>query len=136
MATGLPTELEREQKIFVINFNGQATSLAHIRDAYIISNLTGHKEQLRVPNPAKIQETWAIEEIEPIATGAPVYLTYRWVQPIPVSDFLNQWGAFEFHVTYDNKEYVRSYAQDYVNDKLAREMPGVIGPRITKKPAN
>jgi len=119
-----------------IRFNGHATALAHIKDAYIISSLTGHKEQLDVANPANFSDKWNFDQIEPITTGAQVTLIHEWQPPLLVAEFLSQWGAFEFHVVYDAKEYVKSYSQNDVGDKIAREMPGVVGPRVTKKPAD
>ncbi len=120
-------------KMAWIRFSGQATALAHIKDAYIISDLTGHKEHLDVVNPTNFADKWSIDQIEPIVSGAPIMLIYEFQPPPSVSDFLSQWGAFEFHVIYANKEYVQVYRQDYVNDKMTREMPGVIGPHVSKK---
>jgi hypothetical protein len=124
------------QKMAWIRFMGQSTALTHIKDAYIISDLTGHKERLTVANPTNLSERWDIDQIEPIASGAAVSLFYEPKPPPSFSDFLSEWGAFEFHVTYDDKEhpdYVKKYSQIYINEKMVREMPGVVGLRVTKK---
>jgi hypothetical protein len=122
-----------EPKFIWMRFVGEATSLAQIKDAYIITDLIGRREQLRASNPINSSETWGIDQIEPIVTGAPVYLIYSWPQQISLADFMSQWGAFEFHVVYDGKEYVKSYSQEYINDKLQRELRGIVGPRVTPK---
>jgi hypothetical protein len=122
-----------DQKIYWIRFIGVSTAVAHIKDAYVVSTLTGHKEQLDVANATNFNERWKIDRIEPIPTGANVLLVYE-PKPSPsLSDFMNQWGAFEFHVVYDDKEYVKIYSQAYINSKMAREMPGVFGPHVTPR---
>jgi hypothetical protein len=121
-------------KMAWIRFVGRATALAHIKDAYIISDLTGHREQLSVANPINFAEQWKIDEIEPITAGASVMLVYEIQPQLSISDFLSVWGTFELHVIYDDKEYVKKYLPDYINDKMTREMPGIVGPRVTKKP--
>jgi hypothetical protein len=122
-----------DQKIAWIRFIGVSTDLARIKDAYVISTLTGHKELLDVANATNISERWKIDQVEPIPSGAQVILIYEPKPPPPLSDFMNQWGAFEFHVVYDNKEYVKIYSQAYINSKMAREMPGVFGPHVTRR---
>ena len=97
-------------------------------------DLTGHREQLSVANPINFAEQWKIDEIEPITAGASVMLVYEIQPQLSISDFLSVWGTFELHVIYDDKEYVKKYLPDYINDKMTREMPGIVGPRVTKKP--
>jgi hypothetical protein len=121
-----------DQKIVWIRFIGVATDLAHIKDAYIISNLTGHKEQLDIANPANFAERWKVDQVEPVPSGAQIILVYEPKPSPPLPDFLSQWGAFELHVVYDHKEYVKAYSQGFINSKLAREMPG-FGPHVTRK---
>ena len=122
-----------DQRIIWIRFIGASTELAHIKDAYIISTLTGHREHLDVANPTNFGERWKIDQIEPIPSGAQVILVYEPKPSPPLTDFIRQWGAFEFHVVYDNKEYVKAYSQNYINAKFAREMPGISGPRVTPR---
>jgi hypothetical protein len=120
-------------KIAWIRFIGASTSLARIKDAYVISTLTGHKEPLEIANPTNLTERWKIDQVEPIPSGATVILVYEPKPPPTLPDFMSQWGAFEFHVVYDNKEYVKIYSQDYINSKMTREMPGIFGPRVTPR---
>jgi hypothetical protein len=120
-------------KIAWIRFIGVSAALARIKDAYVISTLTGHKEQLDVANATNFGERWKIDQVEPIPSGAQVILVYEPKPPPSLADFMSQWGAFEFHVVYDNKEYVKIYSQDYINSKMTREMPGVFGPRVTPR---
>jgi hypothetical protein len=114
-------------------FTGVSSTLARIKDAYIISTLTGHKEPLELANATNLGERWKIDQVEPIPPGAAVILAYEPKPPPSLPDFMSQWGAFEFHVVYDNKEYVKIFSQDYINAKMAREMPGVFGPRVTPR---
>jgi hypothetical protein len=60
-------------------------------------------------------------------------LVYEPKPPPSISDFLNQWGAFEFHVVYDSGEYKKVYSQDYVQNKFVGELPGIYGPHVTPK---
>ena len=120
-------------KIAWIRFIGVSAALARIKDAYVISTLTGHKEQLDVANATNLGERWRIDQVEPIPSGAQVILVYEPKPSPPLPDFMSQWGAFEFHVVYDNKEYIKIYSQDYINSKMTREMPGVFGPRVTPR---
>ena len=120
-------------KIAWIRFVGVSGALTRIKDAYIISTLTGHKETLDVANATNFAERWKIDQVEPIPSGAKVMLVYEPKLSPPLPDFMSQWGAFEFHVVYDNKEYVKTYSQDYINSKMTREMPGVFGPRVTPR---
>jgi hypothetical protein len=122
-----------DQKIAWIRFIGVSTDLARIKDAYVISTLTGHKEPLDVANATNFNERWKIDQVEPIPSGAQVVLIYEPKPSPPFPDFMNQWGAFEFHVVYDNKEYVKIYSQAYINSKMARELPGVFGPHVTRR---
>jgi hypothetical protein len=122
-----------DQKIAWIRFIGVSTDLARIKDAYVISTLTGHKEPLDVANATNFSERWKIDQVEPIPSGAQVMLIYEPKPSPPLPDFINQWGAFEFHVVYDNKEYVKIYSQAYINSKMAREFPGVFGPHVTRR---
>jgi hypothetical protein len=116
-----------------IRFVGNSTTLAHIKDAYIVSKLTGHREPLEVANATNFNERWNVNQIEPIPPGATTMLVYE-PKPSPsIQDFLNQWGAFEFHVVYDGGEYTKIYSQDYVHEKFASELPGIYGPHITPK---
>ena len=116
-----------------IRFVGKSTTLAHIKDAYIVSKLTGHREPLEVANATNFNERWNVNQIEPIPPGATTMLVYEPKPPPSIPDFLNQWGAFEFHVVYDGGEYTKIYSQDYVHDKFASELPGIYGPHVTPK---
>jgi hypothetical protein len=116
-----------------IRFVGKSTTLAHIRDAYIVSKLTGHRESLEVANATNFNERWNVNQIESIPPGATTMLVYEPKPPPSIPDFLNQWGAFEFHVVYEGGEYTKIYSQDYVHDKFASELPGIYGPHVTPK---
>jgi hypothetical protein len=114
-----------------IRFIGKSTTLASIKDAYIVSKLTGHRESLQIANATNFNERWNVNLIEPIPPGATTMLVYEPKPPPSIPDFLNQWGAFEFHVVYEDGEYTKIYSQDYVHDKFASELPGIYGPHVT-----
>jgi hypothetical protein len=118
-----------EKRIIWIRFAGQATSLAHIKDAYIVSNLTGHSVHLKVFDDAR---RWDITGIEPVAPGAVIELICDLSPPLPVTDFLEQWGTFEFHVIYDgDKEHKQSFDQYAVEQYLTKMH--LFGPHVTPK---
>jgi hypothetical protein len=68
-----------------------------------------------------------------VVEGATIYLIDEWKPPLSVNEFISSWGAFEIHILYENKEYTRFYDQDYINQKMAREMTGIVGPRVTPR---
>ena len=130
-APGFQSNYNSEKQIIWIRFNGEATALAPIKDAYITSNITGHRERLKVWNQPS-QKRWDTNQIEPIPAGANVILILDLAPPLSVGDFLSQWGAFEFHVIYsDNKEYTEFIDQGDVEQQL-RSL-GLFGPHVTPK---
>jgi hypothetical protein len=116
-----------------IRFVGKSTTLARIKDAYIVSKLTGHREPLQIANATNFNERWNVNQIEPIPPGATTMLVFEPKPPPSIPDFLNQWGAFEFHVVYEGGEYTKIYSQAYVHDKFASELPGIYGPHVAPK---
>jgi hypothetical protein len=119
-----------------IRFVGKSTILARIKDAYIISKLTGHREPLQIANATNFNERWNVNQIEPIPPGATTMLVYEPKPPPSIPDFLNQWGAFEFHVVYEGGEYAKIYSQDCVRDKFASDLPGIYGPHVAPRTTN
>jgi hypothetical protein len=65
-------------KMMWVRFVGQATALARIKDAYIISTLTGHKETLQVVNTTNQSEFLDINQIEPVTSGSQILLIHAW----------------------------------------------------------
>jgi hypothetical protein len=117
-----------EKQIIWIRFVGEATALDHMKSAYVISNITGQKEQLKMwlpPDPKR----WDADQTIP--RGASINLMMDLAPPLPVGDFLNQWGSFEFHITYDDKEFLHSFNQSEIEQQLTAI--GLFGPHIVPK---
>lgn len=113
------------------NVSGTAVQL---KDAYILSGLTGAKLPLKVNIP--YAGATSIAEINPIPPSATVDLIVEWKEAdaLPIKEFLNQWGNIHLRVDYDQTVYERTYNSDYLYQKATREFPGEgLGPRVTKK---
>lgn len=128
------------QSLFQISYNGdrqlvwirlvgQATAFASIKDAYLISENTGHRAQLKAWMPPD-QKRYDVSHVD-IPAGSSVDLIFDLSQPLSVGEFLSQWGTFEFHVIYPDKEYTESFDQ-FAVEGILKSM-GLFGPHVTPK---
>jgi hypothetical protein len=126
-----------QETIVGLYFEGDARELVTIKDAYIVSKVTGRKEQLAVFD-INSRERLELDELNQIPPNAHVYIGYEWKDHISPREFVEDWGKMQLVVDYGNdKTYVADYAEDYVRARTAEEMPGTVGPVITRKhPAN
>lgn len=107
---------------------GRSSGFVDLKDAYIISDVTGEKRTLQIsiaPGPNLVP----ISEINEIPPGAPIELWVTFKPPgIRPNDLLTQWHRFHFHAEYSGIVYDRIF--DVTT--LVNQFPGV-GPHITKK---
>jgi hypothetical protein len=73
-----------------ITIQGEATSLAHIKDAFIISDITGEKEELRVWFP-QTNETKAVDHVN-IPDASTIYVTFEFKPNMPLHEFVSKWN--------------------------------------------
>ncbi|WP_315764390.1 hypothetical protein [Bradyrhizobium sp. SZCCHNR2009] len=118
---------------FVVNgalFWGTSTESVSITEAYVTSGLTGHKLQLQA-NVAN-KGYFPVDKVD-IPPGAPVHLDAVWNPPIPIKDFMNEWGKFRAVIVYNGTRYERDYDLDLVRKKLQEHAPSMFGPQMTPR---
>ena len=111
-------------------FWGESTEPVSITEAYAISGMTGHKQDLKANVPNK--GYFPVDKVD-IPPGAPVHLDLAWNPPIPLKDFLNQWGKFHVVVKYNGVKFERDYDEALVRQKLQQQAPDMFGPQITPR---
>jgi hypothetical protein len=121
----------RTAKIYGWLIRGKSTALVRLKDAYIVSELTGHKEPLSVYTEGL--EQIRIDQIEPVPSNAPIQLGVEWQSPLSVQEFLEKWGHMEFDVIYDHDQFSNDFSDDYVRQRVYTIIPGSGGPQITRK---
>ena len=111
-------------------FWGESTEPVSITEAYAVSGMTGHKQELKanVPN----RGYFPVDKVD-IPPGAPVHLDLTWNPPIPLKDFLTQWGQFHVVVKYNGVKYERDYDEALVRQKLQQQAPDMFGPQMTPR---
>lgn len=113
-------------------FYGVSSSTVQMKDAYVVSELTGHKEQLKANIPYGGGEV-PLDQIEPIPPGAPIDLVIDWKPPLSISNFLDQWGKIHFTAIYGDTTYDKLFDEDHIRQKIFNEIQGSGGPMVTKK---
>jgi hypothetical protein len=111
-------------------FQGISNSQIQMKEAYIISDMTGHKEQLKANIQYKGE--FPVNQVD-IPSGASVDLVFEWKPQLSVGEFLDQWGKFRFVAMYNEFTYEKSYDENFVRGLVQNTIPGVIGPRMTPK---
>jgi hypothetical protein len=111
-------------------FWGESTEPVSITEAYAISGMTGHKQDLKANVPNK--GYFPVDKVD-IPPGAPVHLDIDWNPPIPLKDFLNQWGKFHVVVKYNGIKFERDYDEALVRQKLQQQAPDMFGPQMTPR---
>jgi hypothetical protein len=121
--------------IHAILFQGVSSSTVPMKDAYVVSELTGHKQQLMANIPYGGGAV-PLDQIESIPPGANIDLVIEWKPPLSITDFLNQWGKIHFTAVYGDTTYETRFDEDGIRQKVFREIQGAGGPRVTKKKAD
>jgi hypothetical protein len=117
-------------QIHGLYFQGISNSAVQMKEAYLISELTGHKEQLKANIAYKGE--FSVDQVD-VPMGASVDLILDYKPPLSLKDFLDQWGAFHLTVIYNGITYQKRYDENYVRGLVQNTIPGVIGPRMTPK---
>jgi TolA-binding protein len=109
---------------------GTSTTSVAIKEAYAVSGLTGHKQDL-VAN-VQYRGYYPVDKVD-IPPQAPVWLELLWKPPLSVKDFLDQWGQFHVTIVYDGITYEHKFDENYIRKKLQQQIPGAFGPRVTPR---
>jgi hypothetical protein len=110
---------------------GTSTASVTMKDAYAISGLTGHKQELMAN--VQYRGYYPVDKVD-IPPEAPVWLELIWKPPLSIKEFLDQWGRFHVTVVYDDgTTYDREFDENYIRRKLQQQIPGAFGPRVTPR---
>jgi hypothetical protein len=109
---------------------GMSTTIVSITDAYAVSSLTGHKQDLMAN--VQYQGYFPVNKVD-IPAQAPVWLELVWKPPLSVRDFLDQWGKFRVTIVYNGITYEKEFDENYIRRKLQQQNAGVLGPHVTPR---
>jgi hypothetical protein len=111
---------------------GKSNASVTIKEAFAISGLSGRKQNL-MANVQSRGAYYAVDKVD-IPPDAPVQLDLIFNPPLPLRDFLDQWGKFHVTIIYnDGTSYDREYEESYVRKKLQEMAPSAFGPRMTPR---
>jgi hypothetical protein len=118
-----------------IIFSGTNSSSmpVQLKDAYIVSNMTGAKETLQVNMGYGPEHLAAIGDINQIPPKAQIELWALFNPVLHASDWVANWGAFRFHADYGDSKYDNTFDEQAIINYLSRYPNAHVGPHITKK---
>jgi hypothetical protein len=112
---------------------GKSRATVGFKEAYAVSNLTGHRQSFFIDVPYK--GSYPVTKVD-IPPQADVQLGLYWNPPLLVRDFLAEWGKFRVVITYDDgTTWGHEFDEAYVKGRLNRQIPSAFGPRVTLKDA-
>jgi hypothetical protein len=123
--------------IHVLLLQGTSTTSIRIKEAYVVSGLTGH----RLPLLASAQklngrerEDLPVNQVD-IPPQADVWLELPFKPPISIGDFLGQWGTFKMTVIYEGAEkpYEHEFGQHFVEEKVHQQLGDAFSPHVTPR---
>jgi hypothetical protein len=130
LTTSYATSGDVVNSVFI---QGKSRASASLKEAYAISNLTGHRQPMYINIPNK--GSYPVTRVD-IPPQADVQLEMYWNPPLSVQDFLDQWGRLRAVVVYeDGTTWEHEFDEAYVRDRLNRQIPSAFGPRVTLKDA-
>jgi hypothetical protein len=119
-----------EAQINSVLFQGTSTTSVEFKEAYAISGITGHRQDL-VAN-VQYRGYYPVTKID-IPPDAPVWLELMWKPPLSIRDFIDQWGKFRITFVYNNIKYEKEYSEEYIRRWVHANIPGSFGPRVTPR---
>ena len=117
-------------QIVSVLLQGTSTAPISIKDAYAVSGLTGHKQNLMMNVAYK--GYYDVDKVD-IPAQARVWLELVFKPPMNVNDFLAQWGRFGVTITYNDFTYRRDFSEVFIRQKLKGVSAGELGPHVTPK---
>ncbi len=119
-------------EINAILFRGVAGPLVTLKEAFVVSELTGRRQSLYANIPYGGGAV-PIEQIEAIPPGAAIDLVLEWKPALSINDFLSQWGKLRFVAKYNDYNYEARFDEQKIRAKVFGEIQGAGGPLVTKK---
>jgi hypothetical protein len=118
-----------EAKINSVLLQGTSTAPVAMKEAYALSGLTGHKQELMVN--VQYRGYYPVDKVD-IPPRAPVWLELIFKLPLSITDFIDPWGQFSVTVVYyDGNNYHHEFDENYIRQKLQQMIPAAFGPRVT-----
>jgi len=108
-------------------FQGRSLVETGIKEAYVVSGMTGHRQQLlaSVAN----RGDYPVDKVD-IPNSAPVQLDLYFSPQIPIKNVMDQWGKFKVTIVYsDGTKQKREFGEALVREKLQEQAPEYFGPR-------
>jgi hypothetical protein len=110
---------------------GTSTTSVSIKEAYAVSGLTGHKQELMAN--VQYKGNYPVDQID-IPPQAPVWLELLFKPPLAVRDFVEQWGQLRVTIIYsDGTTDDLNFDENYVRQKLQTMIPGAFGPHVSPR---
>ena len=121
-----------EARINSVLLQGTSTALVTMKEAYAVSGLTGHKQELFAN--VQYQGYYPVDKVD-IPPEARVWLELIFKPPLSITEFINQWEKFSVTVVYhDATNYHHEFDANYIRQKLQQMIPDAFGPRVTPRP--
>jgi hypothetical protein len=110
---------------------GTSTVSVGMKEAYAVSGLTGHRQELMAN--VQYKGYYPVDKVD-IPPGAPVWVELIFKPPLSIRDFLSQWGQFRVTIVYnDGTNYVHDFNDDYTRRKIQQMDPFAFGPHVTPR---
>ena len=106
---------------------GESTVSVSMKDAYAVSGLTGHKQDLVM----NLEGYPAVDKVD-IPPGAPVWLVLNFNPALRVDDLLKQWGRLSVTIHYNGITYHRDFDEGFIRQLIAMHA-GELAPHVTVK---
>lgn len=118
-----------------IMFQGTSLTPVSMKEAYLVSGLTGRREDLQANvHDDKGEGSYHTVNKINIPAQAPVLLELPFNPPVLPRDFLDQWRKFSITVVYsDGTTYRHEYEENFVKQYIERAIPYIFGPHVTPK---
>ena len=120
-----------DAQINSVLLQGTSTKSVYIQEAYAVSELTGHKQDLMAN--VQYKGYYPVDKVD-IPPQAPVWLELIFKPPLSVRDFAEQWGQLRVTIIYsDGTTDDLNFDDNYVRQKLQQMIPGAFGPHVTPR---
>jgi len=125
-ATCCPTYLA-----FIISGSNTSTSEIQLKDAYIVSGITGARKSMMVDlaGDGKVLPS----ETNPFPPGAKFDLWADLSPGLSEREILEQWGKIYFNAEYGETKYKKMIDEEYITTLLRGDPRSKLGPHVGKK---
>jgi hypothetical protein len=113
-----------------VMLSGVSNAPVRIKEAYAISGITGHRQELMAN--VQHQGYYPVDKVD-IPADAPIFLTLVWQPPLSIPNFLDQWGKFSVTVIYDDTTFNHGFSEEFIRDQLRQVFPDAVGPHVTPR---